>query len=146
LKGEEDARIQRNGAKAQGEDLFLAPLRRSPGFQADRCSSKQPVEVSPIGDRLFSVSLPDEGWNWYSDAFARSAHAVPARASHRHPLKSLPFPATARHRPVSLAGRLRGGEERLMNRLKQLRRVATRHEKRGEQHLPIANLAAVRPW
>jgi transposase len=36
--------------------------------------------------------------------------------------------------------------ERLINRLKQFRRVATRYEKRGANYLAMVTLAAVRLW
>lgn len=42
--------------------------------------------------------------------------------------------------------RMRNRVERLMNRLKQLRRIATRYEKRGDQYLTMVKLAAVRLW
>lgn len=42
--------------------------------------------------------------------------------------------------------RTRNVVERLMNRLKQFRRVATRYEKRGENYLAMVMLAAVRLW
>jgi transposase len=41
---------------------------------------------------------------------------------------------------------MRNRVERLMNRLKQFRRVATRYEKRGEQYLAMVELAAIRLW
>ena len=42
--------------------------------------------------------------------------------------------------------RLRNAVERLINRLKQFRRVATRYEKRGANYLAMVTLAAVRLW
>jgi len=42
--------------------------------------------------------------------------------------------------------RTRNAVERLINRLKQFRRVATRYEKRGANYLAMVTLAAVRLW
>jgi transposase len=42
--------------------------------------------------------------------------------------------------------RLRNVVERLINRLKQFRRVATRYEKRGINYLAMVTLAAIRLW
>lgn len=42
--------------------------------------------------------------------------------------------------------RTRNVVERLLNKLKQFRRVATRYEKRGANYLAMVTLAAVRLW
>jgi len=42
--------------------------------------------------------------------------------------------------------RTRNLVERLINRLKQFRRVATRYEKRGANYLAMVMLAAIRLW
>jgi transposase len=42
--------------------------------------------------------------------------------------------------------RLRNAVERLINRLEQSRRVATRYEKRASNYLATVTLAAVRLW
>lgn len=42
--------------------------------------------------------------------------------------------------------RTRNAVERLINLLKQFRRVATRYEKRGANYLAMVTLAAVRLW
>jgi transposase len=42
--------------------------------------------------------------------------------------------------------RLRNVVERLFNRLKQFRRVATRYEKRGENYLAVLMIAAIKLW
>jgi transposase len=42
--------------------------------------------------------------------------------------------------------RLRNQVERLINRLKQFRRVATRYEKRAENYLAVLMIAAIRLW
>ncbi len=42
--------------------------------------------------------------------------------------------------------RARNVIERLINRLKQFRRVATRYEKRGLNYLAMVTLAAIRLW
>jgi len=42
--------------------------------------------------------------------------------------------------------RARNVVERLINRLKQFRRVATRYEKRGVNYMAMVTLAAVRLW
>lgn len=42
--------------------------------------------------------------------------------------------------------RTRNIVERLINRLKQFRRVATRYEKRGANYLAMVTVAAVRLW
>jgi len=42
--------------------------------------------------------------------------------------------------------RTRSGVERLINRLKQFRRVATRYEKHGENYAAMVTLAAIMLW
>jgi transposase len=42
--------------------------------------------------------------------------------------------------------RLRNRIERLINRLKQFRRIATRYEKRAANYLPMIHLAAILLW
>jgi len=42
--------------------------------------------------------------------------------------------------------RLRNAVERLINRLKQFRRVATLYARRASNYLPMVTLAAVRLW
>ena len=42
--------------------------------------------------------------------------------------------------------RTRSGVERLINRLKQFRRVATRYEKHGENYAAMITLAAIMLW
>jgi transposase len=56
-------------------------------------------------------------------------------------------PGDRRHRPFDLAAyRGRNRVERLINRLKQGRRVATRYEKRAAHYLAMLTLAALRLW
>jgi transposase len=55
----------------------------------------------------------------------------------------------ARNQPLSLDRelyRLRNRVERLVNRLKQFRAVATRYEKTAESYLALVHLAASRLW
>jgi transposase len=52
-------------------------------------------------------------------------------------------------RPKGFSKRLyrqRNRVERLINRLKQFRRVATRYEKRGQCYLAMVLLASIRLW
>src|SRR5258708_7635546 len=52
-----------------------------------------------------------------------------------------------RRRPFSKEWyRQRNQVERLFNRLKQNRRVATRYEKRGENYLAVLTIAAIMLW
>ncbi len=54
-----------------------------------------------------------------------------------------------RNEPVALDRelyRLRNRVERLVNKLKQYRAVATRHDKTAESHLAFVQLAASRLW
>ena len=56
-------------------------------------------------------------------------------------------PDDGRHRPFDrVAYRERNRVERLINRLKQSRRVATRYEKRAAHYLAMLTLAALRLW
>ena len=56
-------------------------------------------------------------------------------------------PGDGRHRPFApTAYRERNRVERLINRLKQRRRVATRYEKRAAHFLAVLTLAAVLLW
>ena len=58
-------------------------------------------------------------------------------------------PNPVRKEPVALDRglyRLRNRVERLVNRLKQFRAVATRYEKTAESYLAFVHLAASRPW
>jgi transposase len=56
-------------------------------------------------------------------------------------------PGDRRHRPFDRAAyRERNRVERLINRLKQCRRVATRYEKRAAHYLAMLTLAALRLW
>ena len=56
-------------------------------------------------------------------------------------------PDDGRHRPFDRAAyRERNRVERLINRLKQSRRVATRYEKRAAHYLAMLTLAALRLW
>ncbi len=56
-------------------------------------------------------------------------------------------PGDQRHRPFDrVAYRERNRVERLINRLKQHRRVATRYEKRAGHYLAMLTLAAVLLW
>jgi transposase len=58
-------------------------------------------------------------------------------------------PNPVRQEPVPLDRelyRLRNGVERLVNRLKQFRAVATRYDKTAESFLAFIHLAAARVW
>jgi transposase len=56
-------------------------------------------------------------------------------------------PGDGRHRPFDRAAyRERNRVERLINRLRQCRRVATRYEKRAVHYLAMLTLAAVVLW
>lgn len=56
-------------------------------------------------------------------------------------------PDDRRHRPFDRAAyRERNQVERLINRLKQCRRIATRYEKRAAHYLAMLTLAALRLW
>ena len=58
-------------------------------------------------------------------------------------------PNPVRKEPVALDRdlyRLRNRVERLVNRLKQFRAVATRYDKTAESYLAFVHLAASRPW
>jgi transposase len=58
-------------------------------------------------------------------------------------------PNSVRQEPVPLDRelyRLRNGIERLVNRLKQFRAVATRYDKMAESFLAFVHLAAARVW
>ena len=60
----------------------------------------------------------------------------------------IPTRKDQRHRPRfdKEAYRTRERVERLINRLKQYRRVATRYEKRGHHYLAFVTLAAITLW
>ena len=62
------------------------------------------------------------------------------------PRRSDQRPADRRHRFDRAAYRRRNRVERLINRLKQHRRVATRYEKRGRHYTAMLTLAAVLLW
>lgn len=56
-------------------------------------------------------------------------------------------PEDRRHRPFDRAVyRQRNRVERLINRTKQWRRVATRYEKRAMHYLAMLELAAIKLW
>ena len=55
-------------------------------------------------------------------------------------------PQDGRHRFDRIAYRERNRIERLVHRLKQSRRVATRYEKRAQSYLAMLTLAAVLTW
>ncbi len=60
----------------------------------------------------------------------------------------IPTRSDQRRRPHfdKAAYRARARVERLINRLKQFRRVATRYEKRGRHYLAMVTLAAITLW
>ena len=63
------------------------------------------------------------------------------------PRRSDQRPRDRRHRPLDRAAyRERNRVERLLNRLKQHRRVATRHEKRARHYLAMLTLGATLLW
>jgi transposase len=63
------------------------------------------------------------------------------------PRRSDQQPGDGRHAPFDRrAYRERNRVERLVNRLKQSRRVATRHEKRAVHYVAMLTLAAVLLW
>ena len=63
------------------------------------------------------------------------------------PRRSDQRPGDRRHRPLDRpAYRERNRVERLVNRLKACRRVATRYEKRAASYLAMLTLAALRLW
>ncbi len=61
---------------------------------------------------------------------------------------TIPRKANERHRGRfdRASYRQRNRVERLINRLKQFRRVATRYEKRGANYLAMVTIAAIRLW
>ena len=73
----------------------------------------------------------------------RPQDAPPARHRRRHPTRK-----DQRCNPHfdRAAYRTRERVERLINRLKQFRRVATRYEKRGHHYLAFVTLAAIILW
>jgi transposase len=73
----------------------------------------------------------------------RPQDAPPARHRRRHPTRK-----DQRRNPHfdRAAYRTRERVERLINRLKQFRRVATRYEKRGHHYLAFVTLAAIILW
>ena len=70
----------------------------------------------------------------------------------RHVQAVIPYrrdqrPGDRRHRPLDRAVyRERNRVERLINRLKQCRRVSTRYEKRAAHYLAMLTLAALELW
>jgi transposase len=63
------------------------------------------------------------------------------------PRRSDQRPGDGRHAPFDRATyRLRNRVERLLNRLKQSRRIATRYEKRARHYLAMLTLAALLLW
>ena len=68
------------------------------------------------------------------------------RRQHTTPI--IPKRKNAKHKPRFNRGlyRERNRIERLINRLKQFRRVATRYEKRAENYLAMLTIAAILIW
>ena len=63
------------------------------------------------------------------------------------PRRSDQRPHDRRHRPfVRVSYRERNRVERLINRLKQYRRIATRYEKRATNYLAMVNLGMIMLW
>jgi hypothetical protein len=75
----------------------------------------------------------------------RAPAPPPAAAAHpaRHPHQERPAPP-ARLRPA--AYRRRNRVERLINRLKQFRRIATRYEKRAANYLAMVSVGMILLW
>src|SRR3954447_25643637 len=87
---------------------------------------------------------------WIKERCAVRDAAAPARARlrRRHIRPVIP---TRKDQPRQRnfdreANRLRNKVERLINRLKQARRVATRYEKRGDNYLAMVHIGMILLW
>jgi transposase len=85
----------------------------------------------------------DKGYSYRTVRDALASRGIPAVIPRRRDQR----PDDRRHRPFDRAAyRERNRVERLINRLKQCRRVATRYEKRAAHCLAMLTLAAVLLW
>ena len=79
---------------------------------------------------------------------AYDSQAIRRTLRQQHTTPVIPKRRNAKHQPRFNRGlyRERNRIERLMNRLKQFRRVATRYEKRAENYLAMVTIAAILFW
>jgi transposase len=77
-----------------------------------------------------------------------SSPTARARLRRRHIRPVIPTRKDQRHQPNfdREAYRLRNRVERLINRLKQARRIATRYEKRGINYLAMIHIGMILLW
>ena len=85
----------------------------------------------------------DRGYSYPTVRRALARHGIRAAIPRRRDRR----PGDGRHRPFDRETyRSRNRIERLVNRLKQHRRVATRYEKHGAHYLAMLTLAALVLW
>ena len=116
------------------ESCYVDALLAGSGVRRLRSGRPRVRPEQIVGDRGYSYST-------VRHLLARRGirAVIPRRRDQR--------PSDGRHRPLNRAAyRQRNRVERLINRLKQYRRVATRYEKRAAHYLALLTIASAMLW